>query len=229
MTVPGEPPQLDYAPRPPLLRRFRVYRWLIAVTIIATIYFGRNCPYEVWHHFQLLALEGQCIKHQIPGGTVVYSSDDPAAAIVSPDVAALYAATQKDPFSAMSNPYASGSESTVFAGELCRADGTREFVTIEGYAFFYVKSGEGEWDLQLVTQEFDPKLIRRDGLQRGRGGGFPSRQNRPDILLYSATRDANDPSLIHLRYCIFDKEYDVDGHLDKDGPFRLGTETSRPR
>jgi hypothetical protein len=227
----GESPQLDYAPKPPVLRRSRAYRGVIAVAIILTAYFGQHWPYQVWHHVHLHMLEQQCVQNPIPSGVVVYSSDNPSAAIASPHAATLYAATRSDYPWGTAIP--GGTHATVFAGKVSRGYGNSEFITIEAYASYSLLPDERDAQIQLVVNEFSPDLTNRSiygpSISLGTRAHPVPKPPRPEVLVYSATRDVSDPSRIHLRYCILDDEYQVDGILAPNGQFGLDIRNTGPR
>jgi hypothetical protein len=219
MTVSGESPQLDYAPRPASARRARLYRWAIAATILFAAYFCRTWPIETWRHFRLVYLQRQCVSHPIPAGAVVYSSNAPAITFLSPQWAA-FAAEDPTNFAWTGNKITA----TVFVGELRASNGLRRLIEVEAHPNYKPNSFS---DVMFCTRSV-ALGVATTFQETAQPGGGPTcnadprwQRTLPDIVVTAATVDSTDPSHICFNCRLFQVSYLVDGYLHNDGSVTL--------
>jgi hypothetical protein len=215
---------LDYAPPPPGFRTTRAYRWLVisaVFLVIIAVLIGLVLSVEVaskmLDNFQLQRQVRQCIAHPMPQGVLIYTSDNPAATIDSPQELAMEQTELKikgGPMRYSMDPAinsASMTWATVFMGELQTRGGRRSFVHIEAGM---TADARGNTRIQL-----EARFISPDGTMGSCSSdmSYSDEKLRPAVMLYSATRDPDDPSHISFRYCTFSETHEVDSYLNAMG------------
>lgn len=210
---------LDYAPPSPKWWK-RVYRWLIVVAAIFALPLCIKPSIWAWQRMQLRYQIRQCLKHPIAQGALVYSSDNPAAALDSPEEIALER-LETQFFGDFSSGTIYGTKptltsSTVFMGELQACNGTRSFIHIEAA---FGSDAQANAVIELKSRSLSPEGIM--GVSNPSEASPCPKKLRPAMLLYSAVRDPSDPSHIYFQYRTYCETHRVDGYLNAMGGFDL--------
>jgi hypothetical protein len=228
--------QLDYAPRPPVLRRRWVRRAILAVFLLAVTAAGASWGPGVYRRASLLYWQRQCLGYAAPADQLVYESDPLAgSALRAADrhyqfiptgwgaprkpVATGYLPDCWTRFGKASPGFAIATQPVLFLHELKTRSGQPRLVAVAG-AFNPTElplfiSGH---DVQVLTIE--PGTWKT--LPQNRTGGIAlsvlsgPQPQPPHLRIYAGQPDPADPSHFTIRYEVDGVEHIVDGWL-RDG------------
>lgn len=220
------PPQLDYAPPPPLVRRARFRRWLalagVGLALLSTLWWAP----PLWRNARAVYWQRQCTGYAAPADRVVYEDDLPAGGVLTdgrgPAWDALY------PFIDYANASRPMTRAVLFLHGRQIRESRTQLVVIE------LESPDPEFgEIQLrvwtpySTHAFDP-LGARYGIHTV---SLPGLEGAKHLRFYADQPDPRDASRFTIRYEAGGRKGTIDGTLEEGGGIGLRprqTSTTQP-
>ncbi len=219
------PPQLDYAPAPPLHRSAAVRRWA-RVALIVGLFVG-----IVWispriiQRLRLLRLQQQWMRYSAPPSEVVYEND-PAEMTRLLAAPSRYLRSTNQPHFAYRVPDVpqlfgqigfGEAAGTVFAHRMITKQSVERLVHVQLYHMASI-SPWGSVDIELSACPYEPASFYRPLRSRhgrtARGDGSWIRISPGDTLrIFAGQMDPKDPSHFTVDYLLNGVRHTVDGWL----------------
>jgi hypothetical protein len=211
------PPQLDYAPPPPVHQRRVTRRVMQAIVALLTLVIVAELGARGWHRARLLYWQHRCMTLQRPAETVVFRYSPPVS-WHSPEWNRFY--------SLYSPPGPYPGARTVFVGERNSLSGNKRLVVVEAKDDGFGNGVRFYKQLDIWGRVFVPGAVTRGPAEVTLGSSDTLLNYSTDATLDFGQKDAGDSSHFTIRFVADRQERTIDGWLRDDDSLIL--ELRRP-